>query len=89
MRRHKDPADSVLRYWRESRDPTTMTVLLEDSAALVSLGVAAGGLYLVQRTGNVHWDGVASAIIGCILLAVAIALAYENHSLLIGETAWR
>jgi divalent metal cation (Fe/Co/Zn/Cd) transporter len=78
---------SLREYWRQTRDPTLLTVLFEDSAALVSLVVAAGGLALAQATGWMLWDAVASAVIGVILLAVATALAFENHSLLIGERA--
>jgi len=89
VRRAMDPDESFRRFWRENRDPTTITVLLEDSAALLSLMVAAAGVFLVQRSGNVLWDGVASATIGIILLGVAVALAVENYSLLLGETAPR
>jgi len=78
---------SFLEFWRESRDPTLLTVLLEDSAALVSLGVAAAGLWLTARTGDGLWDAAASAVIGALLLGVALVLAAENHSLLLGETA--
>jgi len=76
-----------LTFWRETRDPTLLTVVLEDSAALVSLTVAAAGLALSQWTGQVRWDAAASGVIGVLLLGVAIALAIENHSLLIGEAA--
>jgi cation diffusion facilitator family transporter len=78
---------SLREFWRESRDPTLPTVVLEDSAALVSLVVAAGGLALGQATGNPAWDGVASAVIGALLIAVAVLLAVQNHSLLIGQSA--
>ena len=78
---------SVLEYWREVRNPTIVTVLCEDSAALVSLLVAAGGLALAQRTGDPFWDAAASAVIGAILIGVAVLLAFENYSLLLGEGA--
>jgi cation diffusion facilitator family transporter len=78
---------SVRRYWRENRDPTIPTVVLEDSAALISIVVAAAGLALSSHTGSVVWDGVASGVIGVILITVAVLLAVENHSLLIGERA--
>src|SRR4029450_1136046 len=78
---------SLREFWRETRDPTLLTVLLEDSAALASVVVAAGGLMLAQVTGRHYWDAIASVIIGAILLAVAVVLALENHSLLIGERA--
>jgi cation diffusion facilitator family transporter len=80
---------SLRRFWRENRDPTLITVVLEDSAALVSLVVAAIGLGLAQMTGQSVWDALASGVIGVLLLGVATALAIENHSLLIGEAAPR
>lgn len=78
---------SLREFWRETRDPTLLTVLLEDSAALVAVMVAASGLALAQATGRPWWDAVASMLIGVILLVVAVVLALENHSLLIGERA--
>lgn len=79
--------EPLLRFMRESRDPTLPTVLLEDSAALLSIVVAAAGLALAQLTGEPRWDAAASATIGLILIAVATFLAYENYSLLLGEPA--
>jgi cation diffusion facilitator family transporter len=77
----------LLEFWRQTRDPTLLTVLLEDSAALVAVVVAAGGLALAQVTEQAFWDAAASMVIGVILLVVAVVLALENHSLLIGERA--
>jgi divalent metal cation (Fe/Co/Zn/Cd) transporter len=74
-------------YWRDSRDPTIVTVLLEDAAALISLLLAATGLMLSHRTGSAIWDATASLAIGCVLLVVAGILALENYSLLLGEAA--
>jgi cation diffusion facilitator family transporter len=77
----------LLRFMRESRDPTLPTVLLEDSAALLSILVAASGLTLAHLTGEPRWDAAASALIGLILIAVASFLAYQNYSLILGEPA--
>ncbi|HEV8587179.1 MAG TPA: cation diffusion facilitator family transporter [Methylomirabilota bacterium] len=79
--------EPLLRFVREARDPTLPTVLLEDSAALLSILVAAAGLALAHITGVPRWDALASGVIGLILLAVATFLAYENYSLLLGEPA--
>lgn len=76
---------SLREYWRDNRDPTLVTVLLEDTAALVSLLIAATGIWLAQVTGHGGWDAAASAAIGALLLGVAIVLAAESHSLLLGE----
>jgi cation diffusion facilitator family transporter len=78
---------SILEYWRDARDPTLLTVVCEDSAALIGLSVAAAGNALVQWTGQLVWDAAASAVIGLILIGVATFLAFENYSLLLGETA--
>ncbi len=72
---------------RESRDPTLVTVLLEDSAALASIVVAAAGIALSQLTGHPVWDATASAVIGLLLIGVATVLAVETYSQLLGESA--
>ena len=78
---------SVREYWRDARDPTLLTVVCEDSAALVALGVAGAGNALAQLTGRPAWDAAASIVIGLILIGIATLLALENYSLLLGETA--
>jgi cation diffusion facilitator family transporter len=78
---------TLRQYWRENRDPTLPTVVLEDFAALASLLIAAVGIWLTQRTGSPLWDAAASGAIGLMLVAIAIYLAIENYSLLIGEAA--
>jgi len=72
---------------RNAKDPTVITVLLEDSAALVGLVFAFLGVLLSQITGNPMFDGTASILIGITLATVSAFLAYESRSLLIGETA--
>ncbi len=78
-------------YLRESKDPTAKTVLLEDSAALVGILIAAGGLllteYQVGGDGGAYWDGVASIAIGLVLAVVAFVLARTSRGLLLGEAA--
>ncbi|MCB1183074.1 cation transporter [bacterium] len=76
-----------LRAVRESKDPTTFVVLFEDSAALLGILVAFGGIALGQATGQAWWDGAASVVIGLILGVTAWLLAVETRDLLIGEAA--
>lgn len=76
---------TLAQYWRDNRDSTLPTVVLEDSAALISLGIAAAGIWLTQHTGNPLWDAYASGVIGLLLIGIALLLAAENYSLLIGE----
>ncbi len=75
-------------FWEalhRSKDPTTYTVLAEDSAALVGLVVAAVGIALSQHFGMPELDGAASLVIGVLLAGVAVALIIESRGLLIGE----
>ena len=78
---------SLYRYLRLSDDPTVKSVLFEDSAALVGLVFAALGVGLHQLTGSSVWDGIASVMIGVLLVFVAYALGRTNKNLLIGRAA--
>jgi cation diffusion facilitator family transporter len=73
--------------FRLSKDPTTFTVLLEDSAALLGLLVALAGLIAAQLLDLPEIDGMASLGIACVLAVSATLLARETKGLLIGETA--
>ncbi len=72
---------------RRGKDPIMFVVLFEDSAAMAGLIVAFVGIYLGHATGIAYFDGGASIVIGLILAAVAVWLAYETKGLLIGEAA--
>ena len=79
-----------LGYWqalRQSKDPSQFTVLVEDSAALLGLAIAALGVYGATALQRPRLDGLASIAIGLLLAAVAALLARESKSLLIGEPA--
>ena len=80
---HLGYVEAVMR----SKDPTLFVVLFEDTAALLGLLVALGGIAGAQLTGAWWLDGAASIVIGCILGATAIWLAIETKGLLIGEAA--
>ncbi len=69
------------------KDPTLFVVLFEDSAAMLGLLIAFGGVLMTHITGNAIFDGAASVGIGLILGGTATWLAYETKSLLIGESA--
>ncbi|KAA0068463.1 cation diffusion facilitator family transporter [Rhodanobacter sp. T12-5] len=73
--------------FRLSKDPSTFTVLLEDSAALLGLLVALAGLIGAQLLDQPVLDGVASIGIAGVLAVSAMLLARETKGLLIGETA--
>ncbi len=72
---------------RRSKDPSMFAVLLEDSAALVGLAVAALGIGLSQILANPIWDGIGSVVIAVVLLITGLTLARECHGLLTGELA--
>jgi cation diffusion facilitator family transporter len=74
---------------RIPRDPTVNSVLLEDSAAIIGLAIAAAGVGLHQLTGAAQWDGLASLLIGALLLTVAFVLGRACQGLLVGRQADR
>jgi cation diffusion facilitator family transporter len=78
---------TLLAAVHRSKDPAVFTVLFEDSAALAGLLVAFLGVFLGHRFENPYFDGAASVLIGLILAAVALVLAYESRGLLVGESA--
>lgn len=75
----------ILRTIKDSKDPTTFTVLFEDAAAMLGLLVAFAGIFLGHVLNNPYLDGAASILIGLILGIVAGFLAFESKGLLIGE----
>lgn len=75
-------------FWRAlrtSKDPTTYTVLAEDSAALIGLVFAGVGIFLSHWLGMPELDGAASVAIGVLLAGVAVLLIHESRGLLVGE----
>lgn len=75
----------ILEAIHTSKDPTSFTVLLEDSAALLGLVFAFLGILLGRLLGLPLLDGVASVVIGALLCVVAVLMVYESKGLLIGE----
>ncbi len=73
--------------FRRSKDAITITVLLENVAALIGLAIAMVGLALAQWLDMPVLDGVTSIAIGVTLALTALVLARETKALLIGETA--
>lgn len=75
----------VLQTIHDTKDPTTFSVLLEDSAALLGLIFAFLGIFLGRQLGLTWLDGAASIVIGLLLCVVAVLMVYESKGLLIGE----
>ena len=70
-----------------SKDPPQFVVLVEDSAALIGIGLAAIGTWASTHLNEPRIDGAASIAIGLLLAGVAVLLARESKGLLIGERA--
>ncbi len=83
----KSPRESYWRFIRTARAPELPVVLLEDTAALTGLVLALLGVGLAAMTGNGVYDGIGTVAIGLLLLVVAVILAVETKSLLLGESA--
>lgn len=71
----------------KSKDPANFAVIIEDTAAVIGLSIAAAGVFLSQQLDNPALDGGASLLIGILLLSVAMFLARESKGLLLGESA--
>jgi cation diffusion facilitator family transporter len=87
LNRHRAPGVGLIRAARESKDTSVAVVFFEDTAALLGLVIAFVGVLLVQLTGLLIFDAIASILIGVLLAVVAYVLARETKELLIGEAA--
>ena len=77
----------LLRFLQLSKDPNVFATLLEDGAAITGLGIAALGIILSALLGWLWADGLASILIGLLLVGVALFLGNEIRSLIAGEAA--
>jgi len=76
-----------LQFIRRTKNPELPVVLLEDTGALAGLALAILGLGLAVATDEPRFDAIGSIAIGILLAIIAIVLAVEMKSLLIGESA--
>ncbi len=81
VEKHKNFIDAM----RRSKDPVTLTVFVEDSLAIMGLLIVAVAIVVVQLTGNLIIDAIASIVIGVLLMVFAFFLAFETKKLLLGE----
>jgi len=72
--------------FRKTSDVTTLTALTEDTIALAGIVIALVGLVLSQMTDNPFYDQLSAVFIGIMLMGFALALAWENKRLLLGES---
>jgi len=76
-----------VRYLHDTKDSDLIVVFGENLAAVIGLLFALAAIILAKETGDGRWDGVGSLAIGVVLVGVAIFLANEVRSLLVGEAA--
>ena len=86
-RRERRFSGSVLSTVRASKDPAIFVTILEDTAALVGLVLAAAAVTLRYYLHASWAEGVASILIGVVLILEAALLGYESRSLIVGESA--
>lgn len=77
---------SLREAFSKTSDVTTLTALTEDSIALAGAGIALLGVYLARTTGNQMYDAGSALLIGIMLMGFAVALAWENKRLILGES---
>jgi len=88
MSRQMDENDwsNLREAFRKTSDVTTLTALTEDTIALGGLVLALVGIFLTQQTGIEAFDAAAALLIGIMLMGFALALAWENKRLILGES---
>ncbi len=77
---------TLMSEFKESKDTSVLTVIVEDSAAILGIIIAGIAVYLSDITGNMAYDAIGSISIGLVLMTFAFFLARENKDLLIGES---
>jgi cation diffusion facilitator family transporter len=86
---HLRGKQSWVTFVRNAKQPELPVILLEDFGALLGLVFALFGVSLTLVTHNGVWDALGTAMIGLLLVAIAVVLALETKSLLLGESATR
>ncbi|MBD0738418.1 cation diffusion facilitator family transporter [Streptomyces sp. CBMA29] len=84
---HTRGKQSWAEFIRRAKAPELPVVLLEDFGALIGLVLALIGVGIALATGDGVWDGIGTLCIGLLLITIALVLAAETKSLLIGEGA--
>jgi divalent metal cation (Fe/Co/Zn/Cd) transporter len=86
---HVRGKQSWVSFVRNANQPELPVILLEDLGALVGLIFALFGVSLTLLTHDGFWDALGTAMIGLLLVAIAVVLTLETKSLLLGESATR
>ncbi len=80
-------SQGLFQYLKETKDSDLIVVFGENSAAVLGLFFAMGAMLLAWQTGDGRFDAMGSILVGLVLVAVAVFLAVEVQSLLLGERA--
>lgn len=72
--------------FEKTSDVTVLTALTEDAIALAGAGIALFGVFLTRQTGNEVYDAAGALLIGLLLMSFALALAWQNKRLILGES---
>jgi len=88
MRRQMNENDwgSLREAFRKTSDVTTLTALTEDTIALLGLVFALIGITLARALDEPVFDAAGALLIGVMLMGFALALAWENKRLIMGES---
>jgi cation diffusion facilitator family transporter len=78
---------SLWQFIRAARQPELPVIVLEDIGALLGLIFALFGVGIATITNNSQWDGMGAIAVGILLVVIAVILAIEMSSMLVGESA--
>ncbi|HEY1610066.1 MAG TPA: cation diffusion facilitator family transporter [Paraburkholderia sp.] len=81
------PDKSLWRWFRDTRESDLLVVAGEDIAALAGLAIAFVAVLMTLITGNPAWDASGSICIGLLLMLIALFVAREVKSMIVGESA--
>ncbi|GAV20599.1 zinc transporter [Mariprofundus micogutta] len=85
-RQYREAGKTFRQYFVETKDPTTLAVLIEDSVAVFGLLVALAGIGLAAYTGSAVFDGIAAIVIGLLMGGLAYFLASMNRKYLLNHS---
>jgi cation diffusion facilitator family transporter len=85
--RRRSGGRTLVRYLHETKDSDLIVIFGENAAASLGLVLALVSIGLAVATGDPRWDAYGTVAIGVVLVGVAVFLAYEVKSLLVGEAA--